>query len=111
MSARNDGGPAFPSSYVWENDGDLNETAPDGSVVPPGRSTTINDPGMSVRDKFAESALVGLLAEPMSNGMRSAVCVITGRTSEAGTDTADHYAEAAYALADAMLRKRARSAS
>lgn len=58
MNTRDDGGPAF--SEPWTNDGDLNCTAPDGQLVPPGY--TVQMRGMSLRDYFAATALQGMLA-------------------------------------------------
>lgn len=60
---------------------------------------------MGMRDKFAESALVGLLAEFLS-GSVSTVVDITGCRCENSKDVADQFAKAAYALADAMIRAR-----
>lgn len=81
---KHDGGPAFP--YSWVNDGDMNNSAPDGAVVPPGGVRDL--PGMSLRDYFAAAALQGLLA------------------SEAGGEVdynPTNAAARAYLMADAMI--------
>ena len=93
MSAPNDSGPAFPA---WIPTG-----APHACDEPEPVSW---HPGISRRDYLAVRALQGLLAEPVGPGRTSAVVVITGRRSDIGHATADHYAEAAYVLADAMLK-------
>jgi hypothetical protein len=106
MSERDDGGPAFPS--MWENDGDQNIMAPDGSVVPPGHAIAI--PGMSLRDYFAAQALAGITAAMSAH-------IIDGAQEEADTlpskEASTNLRKAfenlslfAYGFADAMLKAR-----
>lgn len=83
MAAIDDGGPAFPTS--WTNEGERNEQAPNGVIVPPG--VTIQLHGMTLRDYFAAQAMVQITL---------GVCV---------GDKA-FYAQEAYKMADAMLRAR-----
>ncbi|MDN7744693.1 hypothetical protein QZM78_11615 [Burkholderia multivorans] len=85
MDKINDGGPAFPAT--WVNDSDLNAIAPNGQVCPPFSSIPL--PGMSLRDYFAAKAMQGLAANP-----------------EAWDMTDEKVAEWAYNAADAMLRAR-----
>lgn len=59
--------------------------------------------GMTLRDKFAESALIGLLSEPIGE-CQSTASYMT-RSLE-GDQPGDLMARAAYLLADAMLRAR-----
>lgn len=80
-------GPAFPSR--WTNEDSCNRMSPDGQVVPPEYTVTI--PGMSLRDWFATNALPFCLREFGGN-----------------SDDMKQYAEAAYQIADAMLKERAR---
>ncbi|PRG59802.1 hypothetical protein C6T69_29000 [Burkholderia multivorans] len=84
MDKINDGGPAFPAT--WVNDSDLNAIAPNGQVCPPFSSIPL--PGMSLRDYFAAQALVATYL----NGF-------------AGPSN-DERALMAYRMADAMLRAR-----
>ncbi len=90
MSARNDGGTAFPGSYTWDNDGDRNARAPDGRLVAPGARVSVSQPGMTLRDYFAAAAV-------------GAVLLLPNRDS-----TLDEDATLAYRLADAMLKERAK---
>lgn len=53
MSARDDGGPAFPVADVYNKDGD---------------GITEGSPGMTLRDWFAGQALTGLLSDPSRAG-------------------------------------------
>lgn len=83
---RNDGGPAFarPASEHTKNG-----TCPDG-----------NDPrdaqaGMSLRDWFAGQALAGMMAQGFIPNQ-------AGQSSHVQWN----YADAAYAMADAMLKAR-----
>jgi hypothetical protein len=86
MSRAPNGGSAFPGSYA--NDSDMNATAPDGQLVPPGSSVQMD--GMSLRDWFAGQALAGLTACP-----------------NCPKDFDEHHmAASAYELADAMLAAR-----
>jgi hypothetical protein len=84
MSERDNGGPAFPVKFI--NDGDMNETAPDGTVVAPGFSAQMS--GMTLRDYFAAKAMQVLFTR-----MESDV----------------HAALRAYEIADAMLDARRQS--
>lgn len=84
MSEKNNGGPAFPGSS-FQNDSDVNLTAPNGQVVAPG--DWIELPGMSLRDYFAIRLMPQLMAE-------------NGNLND--YDTALY----AYRAADAMLRAR-----
>jgi hypothetical protein len=87
MSARDDGGPAFPEP--WTNDGDRNATAPDGQLVPP--QSTVHMRGMSLRDYFAAHSLpLIVMWAPLKNDPES--------VSEGAT--------LAYQFADAMLEAR-----
>ncbi|PRD80479.1 hypothetical protein C6P76_29335 [Burkholderia multivorans] len=102
MNKINDGGPAFPAT--WVNDSDLNAIAPNGQVCPPFSSIPL--PGMSLRDYFAAKALTGLLAEPVSEGVSPSSIHCTPGFDAEGAQPGDRIAAAAYALADAMLRAR-----
>jgi hypothetical protein len=87
-----DGGPAFPAQ--WVNQGDMNSSAPDGSVVPPGGIAFMV--GMSLRDYFAAQVLSAasarlLLMNSYLTPEEAAVC-----------------AQRTYMLADAMLAARER---
>jgi hypothetical protein len=62
-----------------------------------------NERGMTLRDYFAAKALVGFLAEPMNDGMRSSAYHINGETVD---DLAVGLATASYKMADAMLVAR-----
>ncbi len=86
---RHNGGPAFPTP--WHNDGDMNNSAPDGAVIPPGGIHHLS--GMSLRDWFAGQALAGYLSDPD--------IVTTGEAVKA-------IAKAMYRVADAMLEERAK---
>ena len=59
--------------------------------------------GMSLRDYFAAKALMGLLAEPISDVQNTASFVSTALKDD---QPGDLLARAAYQLADAMLRAR-----
>ncbi|MBU6488287.1 MAG: hypothetical protein KGQ57_10710 [Burkholderiales bacterium] len=59
--------------------------------------------GMTLRDKFAESALIGLLSEPIGECQSTASYMTRSRE---GDQPGDLMARAAYLLADAMLRAR-----
>lgn len=79
MADRTDGGAAFPTT-LWEERAGVQYGTP--------------HPGMSLRDWFAGQALAGILAfphedHPVTGGGMSAV--------------AAHYADIAYAYADAMI--------
>ncbi|WP_447361574.1 hypothetical protein ACSC95_06005 [Burkholderia vietnamiensis] len=102
MDKINDGGPAFPAT--WVNDSDLNAIAPNGQVCPPFSSIPL--PGMSLRDYFAGKALIGLLAEPIVEGIEPSSITCTPNFDSDGAQPGDRIATAAYALADAMLRAR-----
>lgn len=85
MSMIQDGGPAFP--VEWTNDSDVNLTAPNGRVTPPGGTEQLH--GMTLRDYFAARAMQGMAAHPESDKW-----------------PADGIAKAAYQQADAMLEAR-----
>lgn len=93
MSKINDGGPAFPCA--WENDGDMNATAPNGRVVPPGGTEIMQ--GMTLRDYFAAKAMQIVGCPPNRVG-----------DAENKRDL-QHWSERCYALADAMIRARGQS--
>lgn len=80
MSARDDGGPAFPT--LWQDE--LRHPV-SGDVVQHARSV---DPGMTLRDWFAGQALAGLVANKHYAGVAAA-------------------ALEAYKIADRMLLERA----
>jgi hypothetical protein len=84
--------PAFPT--IWENDGDMNNSAPDGAVVPPGGLRHMQ--GMTMRDYFAAAALQGLIV------------TAPGALSETANDDkpGSLIVMAAYEFADAMLKER-----
>lgn len=82
-TARDDGGPAFPSSPTVGPSGDLYRPADIGCA------------GISVRDYFAAKVLEGTLAGPDSEGWF------------AWAPSADKDAAYCYFVADAMLRARA----
>jgi hypothetical protein len=89
------GGPAFPTTF--RNTGDLNTSAPDGEVVPPGGDHHLL--GMSLRDYFAAQALPAVIdfesAAESGGGVR---CIFSDAAVARG----------AYAIADAMLAERAK---
>lgn len=92
MSA-NDGGPAFPAA--WVNDGDQNNSAPDGTVCPPG--WTHHMQGMTLRDYFAAAALQSPLF----------VRVLSETPKPDDITIGQHIARIAYAMAGRMLAERA----
>jgi hypothetical protein len=82
------GGPAFPT--VFRNTGDLNTSAPDGEVVPPGGEVVLL--GMSLRDYFAAHVLPAVYTHAMVVGCESQETIVAE----------------AYELADSMLEERAK---
>lgn len=80
MSAKNDGGPAFPPSVSSSASG-YQSTGPNG---------------MSLRDWFAGQALAGLMSAHTSDGQWAA------------PGGEDYAAKSAYAAADAMIAERAK---
>lgn len=96
---RDDGGPAFPSGGASVN-------------VPPWHYYSAPEPhaGMSMRDYFAASALMGMFA---SNGLREVMAEIKEHPhafcfslEELVVATNERVAAMAYAMADAMLHQR-----
>ena len=83
MSTINDGGPAFPQSLAFNVNG---EAVTAGMYFAEG-------PGMTLRDWFAGKALTGMMA------------FATGATFDPSKNC-DRFAEASYALADAMIAAR-----
>lgn len=61
---------------------------------------------VTLLDLFAGEALAGLIAESMMGGKSTAVDIAGRTTRDGGSDAADLFAEAAYRLADAMLKAR-----
>jgi hypothetical protein len=97
MSTINDGGPAYPVNELDHATGNV----------------AVQHLGMSLRDHFAGLAMAALIAEPPWNGpteSKSLTVRITERYTDNGPEVADHLAEAAYILADAMLRAREKQA-
>lgn len=92
-AAKNNGGPAFPSVRKWKNDGDQLAHAPNGAVVQAGGVEQLHEPGMTLRDKFAESALIGVL-------------YMAAHRAHDSASSAEGCATTAYKLADAMLKAR-----
>ena len=88
MSEIKDGGPAFPGVEKTEYPSCVIETP---------------YPGMTLRDKFAESALIGLLSEPIGECQSTASYMTPPLEDD---QPGDLMARAAYLLADAMLRAR-----
>jgi hypothetical protein len=83
--SKQDGGPAFPFTPVYEHD------------ESPGSPYCITYSGMSLRDWFAGQALVGL----------SANASVTARYQTAlSDDVRSKFAEFSYKMADAMLAAR-----
>lgn len=78
MPSKNTGGPAFPFMPPVTND----------CTVGPAPGFPQPHNGMSLRDKFAESALIGLLSDSSRQGSRQEL------------------AESCYGIADAMLAER-----
>ena len=94
--------PAFPGPFT--NDSDMNDTAPDGQLVPPGY--TVHMQGMSIRDWLAGQALAGGLEQ----GVEDDANVLTGPDSDAWWHSPSKIARRAYAIADAMMEARGRQA-
>lgn len=86
MNKINNGGPAFPFEYHNQTSKDQDGFFNTG-VLSPGASQQFA--GMTLRDYFAAKALQGFAASTARNN-----------------PTTDQIAQAAYALADAMLRAR-----
>lgn len=108
MSAPNDGGPAFPMqdgqaihAYAAGRVADIpaHETDRRDAEYLKARSQAIG--GMSLRDKFAESAMVGELAS-----MQDPTGEACGIALDAPDSTLDRLAAHWYRIADAMLRAR-----
>jgi hypothetical protein len=84
-----DGGPAFPVETY--GDGRGMQTGPDSGW----------ETGMTLRDYFAAQALSAIISG-------SAFPTIHGLADEAGVDSGEYMADAAYEYADAMLKARAK---
>lgn len=108
MSEIKNGGPAFPVTYEIEN-------GPPDNAIPghlyPGSKSTVVCSGLTVRDYFAAKALLGLIAEPLSETSESTCVHCTPNDDETTRNLApgERLATAAYVLADAMLRARGQS--
>lgn len=89
MSAKNDGGPAYPSLFV--NQYDENVSAPDGQIVSHGCSVHMS--GMSLRDAFAIAALPSIIRLCANDTMHEMT-------------KANYFASRAYEIADAMIEAR-----
>lgn len=92
----NDGGPAFPSTYEWRNDSDVILPAPNGRPVPPEGMEIIHAAGLSLRDYFAARA------------MQAVIHMCAGDTLPPGESLESYFSQHAYAIADAMLKARAK---
>jgi len=96
MSERDDGGPAFPLPV----DDDLDCAGRYASGYG----------GMSLRDHFAGEALKSLV--PLTNGERIAKVFETLNqrrdTGETNATPQEYFAQVAYALANAMIKERAK---
>lgn len=87
MRGLRNGGPAFPGVTINDTDGNL--TDPFGTLLPPQGQATYS--GMSLRDYFAACAMQGLVV------------------GESDAFQARHsVATEAYAIADAMMKERAK---
>lgn len=90
MSARNDGGPAFP--------GGVNSVYTDIDAGQPTQA------GMSLRDYFAAKALQSAI---ITDTVPGAACdAMIAEAVRNGREPEDQMAMSAYAFADAMLRAR-----
>lgn len=69
-----------------------------------GRSFEPDYMGMSLRDYFAAKALMGLLAEPISEVVQSTAAYMAAPLAD--DQPGDLMARAAYRLADAMIKAR-----
>jgi hypothetical protein len=87
---RDDGGPAFPTEVDIEQ--------PEGFQC---GNTRYQAYGMSLRDHFAALAMQGASANPM-------ILEWFNKYGEPGMRLCDWLAPAAYGMADAMLRERAK---
>lgn len=90
MSKRSDGGPAFPSAQCWTVEG-VDQNNKDVEMEVHG-----TNPGMSLRDKFADSAIKLFGFEKLD--------IMTIMKGEAVPF--DRAAKACYDFADAMLKAR-----
>jgi len=96
MNERDDGGPAFPvNEHFDERRGEVTQYA---------------NAGMSLRDHFAGEALKSLV--PLTNGERIAKVFETLNqrrdTGETNATPQEYFAQVAYALANAMIKERAK---
>lgn len=66
----------------------------------------MNAPKVELRDLFAMAALIGLMAEPVPSEGDSSIVEISGDIDEFEGCAEDQLADAAYALADAMMSRR-----
>jgi hypothetical protein len=69
-----------------------------------GEHVYVQTGGVNMRDYFAAKALMGLLAEPISEGMQSTTSWMAAPLGD--DQPGDLMARAAYRLADAMLKAR-----
>jgi hypothetical protein len=97
MNHNDDSGPVFPTQ--WTNEGNLNETSPNGYVVPPGASVLV--PGITKRELFAAILMHGELVTCGVPG--EAADALVEASCVAGTDVIDHMAGNAVEAADALL--------
>lgn len=103
MTARNDGGSAFPVDFTIPDGAPVSNNG--GPLLPAKGTQRFVNQGMSLRDYFAGEALTALIAQPLwQEGMTG----IAFRLGGGGNDEAANFAKAAFAIADAMLLERAK---
>ena len=96
MSARNDGGPAFPVEMSWDDQGRMHQGAQTGIA-------TAWHAGMTLRDYFAANVMQALIAH---YGAYSEDSDFVGSDENVMDVTAT--SEYAYIQADAMIAERAK---
>ncbi|MBU9618108.1 hypothetical protein KTE47_10890 [Burkholderia multivorans] len=99
MSEIKNGGPAFPGKAS------INRSTGELQAHQFGNND-FETLGMSLLDYFAGKALIGLLAEPIVEGIAPSSINCTPNFDSDGAQPGDRIATAAYALAAAMLRAR-----